>query len=304
MPLDDGLTPEEQRFFETGQLDVAATAAANPGVDQVALAGLGQPEPTVQQPVQQPVQQQPVIQQQPTEPQLPDVAEIMRKNWLEAQQRVAELEAAARAAKPPTNVDPGPDPNVDPLGALLHKMEQLNAQVDALKTHSTQSVQQQQQLAAFNTFKENVNALKLSFAEQHPDFDAAYTHVRNQRIADLQAFGLNQQKINEILFREEVTLSENAINQGKNPAAVIYDMARRHGYAPPTTPNPATTTPNQKIDQIAAAQAAARTVPAQPTAAEDITMETLKNASDTDLNKMVMDEKTWAKISGQSYYPL
>lgn len=304
-PLNDGLTPEEQRFFETGSLETPA--AGQPPLDPVALSGLSSGTPP--EPVAAPTPAAPAVaaapvaaapQPDPLAPQLPDVAEILRRNLQEAQQRVAELELQARAAQKPTTVDAGPDPATDPLGALMHQLGQVQAKISELQSQQVAQQTQQTQLTAFQQFQNNVQALRNQFAAATPDFDAAYAHVRNARIADLQAFGLSQAKINETIFREEVTLAENAINSGKNPAAVIYDMAKRHGYAAaPAAPQ----APAAKLEAIAAAQAAAKNLPSQPTAGE-LSLDNLKTMGDEDLNKLVLNDNLWGQMTGRSSYPL
>lgn len=306
--LDDnsGLTPEEQRFFETGVLNTPADTSGAP-VDPLALGGLGTDTPAPETPPAAtptpPVIEPPVI---PPQPGLPDMAEILRRNLSDAQQRVAELEAAARQAAKPPEPETGPDPATDPLGALVHQLSNIQKQITTLQSAQQQNATQQQQITQFQQFQQSVQSLRAQFATTTPDFDAAYAHVRNVRIADLQSFGLTQQKINEILFREEVTLSENAINNGKNPAAVIYEMAKRHGYTPTTTTSTQSQqTPAQKLAAQAAAQSAARTLPSQPTTADtEITHEGLKNMSEADLNKLVLNEKLWDKMTGKTEYPL
>lgn len=308
MPLEEstGLTPEEQRFFETGVLNSNPAGFPDTTPDPVAQQGLstGAPAPAPA-PVAPPATAAAPAPATPTDPapQLPDVAEILRRNLADAQQRVAELEIAARQAAAPKAPDAGPDPATDPLGALMHKLEQMNTRINELQQHSTQATNQTLQQQQFAAFRDTVNSLKVQFAATTPDFDAAYQHLRNQRIADLRSYGLTDANIQQTILREEVALAEAAINNGKNPAAVIYEMSKRHGYvtqAPAATPTP----PAQKLDQIAAAQAAARTLPSSPTTDPDVTLESLKAASDADLNKMVLDDKLWNKIAGNSQYPL
>lgn len=311
MPLDSDLTPEEQRFFETGVLNAPPADPNTPAVDTVALAGLGTasvvPDPAIPPVVQQtPPVVAPVVTP-PVDPnaQLPDMAEILRRNLADAQQKIAELEVQARSVQKTPQPDVGPDPSVDPLGALMHQLSTVQNKIAEMQAQQAQQSTQQQQLTAFQQFQANVQALSKQFAAATPDFDAAYAHVRNARIADLQAYGLTQQKINETIFREEIALAEAAIQQGKNPAAEIYSMAKRHGYqatAPVTPATPQATT--AKLDAVAAAQNAARSLPSQPNTPTEITLENLRNASDADLNKLVLDQKMWDQISGRQEYPL
>ncbi|WP_348240881.1 hypothetical protein, partial [Salmonella enterica] len=65
--------------------------------------------------------------------------------------------------------------------------------------------------------------------------------------------------------------------------------------APVGTPQ----TPEAKLAAVAAAQAAAKSIPSSPIT-EDFTLDGLKNASEDDLNRVVLDGKLWGKIGGNS----
>lgn len=298
------LTPAEQAFFETGQLQ-PGMAPEPPTTTPVDLAGLGNatPEP----PAVAPPPAQLVHPEPPPQQQSPEVAELLRRSLADAQQRIADLETHARLTQQrvqPPQEEPAPDPDIDPLGAMMHKLNQLNKQILELQTHQQATVQQQSAAQTFQAFKEQVGALRDQFIQQHPDFEAAYNHVRAARVADLQIFGFNQRQIDEALFREEIALAESAIRNARNPAEVIYQMAQRHGYVPRTAPAPAAPAAAARLEQIQAAQAAARTLPAQQAPDTDLSVETLKNASDADLNRIILDPKAWSKLTGADQYPL
>lgn len=190
---------------------------------------------------------------------------------------------------------------------MLHELASLNKKIATLQDaqQTTQLASQQQQ--AFTAFQNQVQALRAEFMKTNADFDAAYNHIRNIRMADLRAYGVPESDISRQLLIEEVRLSENAILNGKNPAAVLYDLAKRHGYTPTAAAAPGAPAPNAtaKLEEIQRAQAAARPLSSTPSTPDpEISPEALRNATDTDLNKIVMDAKAWEKLSGRTDYPL
>lgn len=297
---DTTLTPEEQRFFETGELQPGMQP--EPSQPEVAAAP-PPPEPT-QPPVAPPATTEPTLEHQQVST---EAADILRRSLEEAQRRVGALEAYIQqlqnTQQQPT-APPAPDSDVDPLGAMLHKLEQVNKTVADLQAALNQQQSQQSQLTQFQQFQQRVGQLRDEFAKTTPDFDAAYAHIRNARISDLRAYGLTDEKIQQAIFQEEATLAENAIRNGRNPAQVIYEMSKRHGYVPKAAPAAAPpATPDAKLLSIQQAQTASKTLPSTP-ALDDITVEGLKGASDSDLNKFVTDDKLWAKIVGSDQHPI
>lgn len=293
---DTFLTPEEQKFFETGELQ--------PGM-------VPEPPPEPEPPAQQAAAPEPPASAQP--PAVPDqqhqpsseATEILRRSLAEAQQRVGALEAYIQQAtqQPQQPSTPAPDPTTDPLGAMMHQLEQVNKTVADLQAALTQQQTHQTQLTQFQQFQQRVGQLRDEFVKATPDFPDAYKHIRDARIADLRTFGLTDDKIQQALFQEEATLAEQAIRNGKNPAEVLYEMARRHGYAPKAAAPATPTNPNDKLASIRQAQTASKQLPSTPNQ-EDLSVEGLKEASDSDLNKIVMDEKLWSRIVGSDQYPL
>lgn len=297
-PLNTTLTADEQRFFETGELQ--------PGMepDPPALEAPA-PPPIAPTPVNPPVSDPPAPDLAAAQQHQTEVAEILRRSLAEAQQRAAQLEhniAQLQQQQKPPPV-PEPDPALDPLGAMMHKLETVNKLVADLQTTFGQQQTQQQQVETFRQFQAQVHSLREQFTKTTPDFPDAYTHLRNLKSADLRVYGYTEDQIKQALFQEEAAIADKAIQNGKNPAEVIYEMAKRHGYATRATGPATPTSPDTKLTNIAAAQAAAKTLPSTPVL-EDITVDGLKGASDADLNKLVSDDKMWSKIVGSDKHPI
>lgn len=65
---------------------------------------------------------------------------------------------------------------------------------------------------------------------ERPDFLAAYRHARQARVSELVSLGYAPQEALGITYDNELEIIRNAYVNGRNPAHVIYDYARRHGY--------------------------------------------------------------------------
>lgn len=316
------LTPEEQEFFASGGdvskltpepgsqgVDTLAPPAPAPSttLNPVDLAGLGTDTPAPPPPPAP----APAPQVPPAPPPQDVMLQTLQRTLAEANANAARLQAqleAATAPKPPAP-SPAPDPESDPLGNMIHQLNAVNKNVADLQAKLDEQQSQQANLRQFQQFRENVVALRDQFKVTTPDFDAAYTHLRDARMADLRLYGIPEAEIPAILFKEEVQLSQAALQQGKNPAESIYEMARRHGYAaktpapaPAATPNaPAAPAPT-KLANLPKNQQPP--LPNHVPQAEDITVESLRDASESDLNKLVSDPAAWAKIAGKDTTPI
>lgn len=313
------LTPDEQRFFETGELPASlqanapapAIAPAPPPHDPLDVSGLSGGFET-QAPAQAPAAE-PAPAPTPA-PIAPDAAEILRQSLADAQRQVGALQQQIQQSQTqaPAVEPPAPDPTTDPLGAMMHELAQVNKTVLALQTQIQQTQQQQLQQTQIANFQAQVRSMAQEFAKATPDFNAAYQYLRSNREADLLSYGLTREQVNQAMQQEETVLADNAIRQAKNPAAVLYDMAKRHGYTPAATPAaspaPAQTpaaapSAQEKLTGIAANQSAARNLPREPDHA-DVSIESLRGASEADLNRLVTDPASWSRIAGGNNVPI
>lgn len=286
MPAPDlfNLSEAEKSFFETGELPPeleAAHAAENPPAEQ-------QPDPI--QKLEVPVE--PVNQQN-------EALELLRKSLQEEQRLRADLEARLNAQteanKPKIEA---PDPDTDPLGAMMHQLNSVNKTVQDLQSKLLEQRQQQEQQQQLTEFQTSMRNLRDEYVKVTPDFQAAYDHLRNTRTEDMKAIGIPNDQIQQALLRDELIIAQNAIQQGKNPAAIMYEMSKRHGYSPSSVKQPVQ--PSAKLETIQRGQQSSKPLSATPPTHDDVSLETLKNASDADLNKLVLDDKSWNKISGNS----
>lgn len=70
------------------------------------------------------------------------------------------------------------------------------------------------------------------FRSKQADFDAAYNHLMQSRVAELQAMGYTSpQMLQQALLADERAIAEMALKDGQSPSERIYELAKLRGYA-------------------------------------------------------------------------
>lgn len=159
--------------------------------------------------------------------------------------RLAQIEQIMRQQKPqvePEQEDQGPDPETDPIGALKWERQRRQA-----FEQDMQARQGQERLTSV------YQSSAREFASKTPDFSEAYNFAINSRAKQLSALGHDNASIAETIKAEEMHLAATALNNGRNPAEVIYEFAKSYGYTgkAPVAATPAVAAP--VVDPAAAA---------------------------------------------------
>jgi DNA repair ATPase RecN len=279
------LSEAEQQFFNTGEMSEELAAAHGESAPTPPVEAAPDPAPKIEEPIVNPQN---------------DALELLRKSLQEEQRLRADLEARlnaqTEAAKPKIEI---PDPDTDPLGAMMHQLNSVNKTVQDLQAKLTEQRQQQEQQQQLTEFQASMRNLRDEYIKTTPDFQAAYDHLRSARTEDMKALGIPDAQIQQALLRDELIVAQNAIQQGKNPAEIMYQMSKRHGFNPSSVKQPVQQS-TTKLDILQRGQQSSKQLAATPPSNDDITLDTLKNASEADLNKLVLDDKSWNKISGNS----
>lgn len=191
---------------------------------------------------------------------------------------------------------PAPDPEADPLGYINHQMKQLQDQIKELTTGQKDAQKLTEQQTQHQQFIGTVNAQIKAFETANPDYQEAYRHMIQMRTQDYLDSGMTATEAKAAVGQDELAIAARAVQQGKNPAEIVYSMAKRYGYqkAAPT-PTPAEGT--NKLETIKKGIDASKTVERGDQPVEQ-TLDNLENMSDEDMQKMV--ENDWEKIFGKS----
>jgi hypothetical protein len=76
-----------------------------------------------------------------------------------------------------------------------------------------------------------MEAAEADFAEDHPDYYKAATFYRQQRTQELEDLGYVGNRLSQKLATELFGLAGEVMKSGRDPAEVIYGMAKRRGFA-------------------------------------------------------------------------
>jgi|GEM_PF-6905697 len=138
-------------------------------------------------------------------------------------------------------VEPPPDENTDPIGAISHATKQTQAQLAAMQ----QSIAEQQRAAweqqqayaqqqaaqrAVVEVSSRVKADEDAFRQDHPDYMDAVRHARDMKAAEYSALGLDDSQVAERLRQDAWSLALHAQQNGVSVAEFAYQIAQALGY--------------------------------------------------------------------------
>jgi hypothetical protein len=186
-----------------------------------------------------------------------------------------------------------PDPEKDAVGAIRMTAEEVKVLSDFKRQVETQAVQSQAIQAVFA----HAARLESEFEARAPDFKSASAFLRDARAQELSALGVDPYRVQQVLGLEKLQLAQAALQQGRNPAEVIYALAKMRGYGPKTGAGRAGAEEGEaaKLARIARGQEAGASLGAASGAAPGKTgIEALLAMSDgefaTALDKMSADQ--------------
>ena len=205
-------------------------------------------------------------------------------------EKMAKLEKRLELlANPPPPVPKFED---DPAAHLKHQTEQVRAEIEPLKQQLAQNRQQQEQANAEARLTQAVSAAEADFAQKTPDYLDAISHM--QRVADnnLQIMGVEDPAQRaQIIRRDAMALAVRALQAGKSPAELAYQVARNQGFT-------GVAAPNKVIENIQKGQRASPSMPSggQRPASETVSLAALEQMDDDEFNKLVDDPERWKKL--------
>jgi hypothetical protein len=135
------------------------------------------------------------------------------------------LAASAPAAESRRDI---PDPEKDAVGAIRMTAEEVKVLSDFKRQVEAQAAQSQAIQAVFA----HASRLENEFESRTPDFQTASAFLRETRARELATLGVDPYRVQQILGLEKLQLAQAALQQGRNPAEIIYALAKMRGYAP------------------------------------------------------------------------
>lgn len=145
------------------------------------------------------------------------------------ERKLADIEAKLQPkAEDEPKPEPIPDPVTEPdrFNAWLQKRdEDTRKQIEATDRQWREMQQRQ-------TVAQTVARHEQAFRAEKPDYEAALAHLRDTRKRELAFFTDDAEAIDRHIGQEAWQIANWAVQVGRNPAEVVYEIARARGYAP------------------------------------------------------------------------
>lgn len=138
------------------------------------------------------------------------------------------IQQQRQPAAPQVEQDPEPDPNVD----VFEHNKWLSRQFQKERGERQRIEQGLQQREYHGRVASAVDQAEQAARAAVPDYDAAVHHLKQSRFTELTRQGIEPRQAEHILGQEALQLAQNALQAGRNPAQVAYEMAMARGYTP------------------------------------------------------------------------
>ena len=159
-------------------------------------------------------------------------AAIARAEAAEARAAQNEQRLAALVAQLQAGANKAPDPEEDVVGALKHTQQQLAlAQQHEMQRRQQMAVVEQQN-AFVNRLKAKVADFEAEFAEAHPDYEERSEFLLDGEEARLMDIGYTKEQAREAAANFAMNAALKALQEGKNPAEIVYKLSDRMGFKP------------------------------------------------------------------------
>lgn len=163
-------------------------------------------------------------------------AERVKRQELETtlktvQARLDEL-SAGRGQQQGPDLGERPNPTEDPIGYLEYVEAMIAAQAETQAQTQQQQEAQQRAQQETQAVVSRVAEYENDFRETTPDYDAAVEHLYAAKKAEYTDTGYDDAEAHNMVMAEFLTRSKRAFAAGKDPAEIVYTLAKRAGYAP------------------------------------------------------------------------
>jgi hypothetical protein len=172
--------------------------------------------------------------------------------------------------------------NDDPAGFLKQRVDELDQKHQDLLNQSQQA---NQEALAFNNEMNAIRSQTSQYAQQNPDYNERFNFVQNRRMKEFELLGVPQEQWQAQLENESIQLARVAMQQGRNPAELLSELATHWGYQPQQTQQPTvqTETNEQNLQRLEQGQKAASTL-SSGGQSDDSLLKRIENMSDKEFD--------------------
>lgn len=152
-----------------------------------------------------------------------------RNRDLETQ--LAEMRGRFQIIERLNTTDAAPEQPVTPESDIFGYARKTGESVAALQKRLDAQEAERQNQNARSHIVSAYRADAAQFEAQNPDFKAAYQHLLNARVQELTSLGYdNAQAMHQALMSDEMSIAYSALQRGRSPAEIIYNLAQQRGY--------------------------------------------------------------------------
>lgn len=134
---------------------------------------------------------------------------------------------------PATQAPQAPDPQTRPLDYINHVLGNMQNTTAELQQWRQQQEAETRQRAAVQQYASWATSQEREFSKEQPEYHDAYRYAADARDRELQALGYADASTRANIVRMNTgEIINNAIQQGRNPAELVWEYARARGFAP------------------------------------------------------------------------
>lgn len=190
----------------------------------------------------------------------------------------------------------GPKFEDDPAGALKHENEELRKGLSEVQARLEKQDGAAQQHDRLNQHANYVSAREREFAKENPDYFQASEFVAALWRDEFTEAGFNEADVPKLVFGKALAITTQATQAERDPAAAIYKIAKRYGFAAKQQDKAEEKKPDgeSKLKEIAKGLEAAKGT-GGGSGPDDLSIASLAQMDDDAIDKLVKDPDWWAK---------
>lgn len=150
---------------------------------------------------------------------------------------------------------------------------------DRREAEEQSKAQQQQQ--HFAKLSRDMAEAEDDFRAEHPDYDDAMKHFKTSLLGELEDEGFSGQELKREFESKLITLVDRALSNGRDPAQIVYNRAKKYGFA-----SSEVDAATKKLQAIVRSHGASK-APASSGAKAELTIEAVNKLSGAAFDKAV-----------------
>lgn len=210
-------------------------------------------------------------------------AERSRRRELERRLAALEAERQPRQQADPLNdlIANLREDDEDPIGDLSSVKAIAKAMAERERREAEEQSKAQQQQQHFAKLSRDMAEAEEDFRAEHPDYDDAMKHFKTSLLGELEDEGFSGQELKREFESKLITLVDRALSNGRDPAQIVYNRAKKYGFA-----SSEVDAATKKLQAIGRSNGASK-VPASSGAKAELTIEAVNKLSGAAFDKAV-----------------